>query len=82
MSIADHAALRDFWRQASGLFWQGSLSAGFLRRRVFERLVKHNLSLARLAELTPLELQSYLHESPSETRKLIKAAKVFPRDPY
>ena len=83
MSIADHSALRDFWQQAGGVFWQrGGLSAGFFRRRVFERVVNHNLSLARLGELTPLQLHSYLHECRNETCKLIKAAKVFPRDPY
>ena len=82
ISIADHAALREFWQQASGLFWKGSLSGGLLRRRFFERVVKHNLSLARLAELTPLRLFSYLRACQSDSRELIRAAQVFPRDQY
>jgi hypothetical protein len=83
MSIAEHAALRDFWQQAGGVFWQrGGLSAGLLRRRFFERVVKHNLSLARLAELTPLRLFSYLRACQSDSRELIRAAQVFPRDQY
>ena len=88
MSNEDHAALREFWQQASGLFWQqsGSLPAGFLRRGVFERLVRCNLSLSRLATCTPKKLHSYLGFSPqlpaTDVRTLIEAAKVFPRHPY
>ena len=85
MSNEEHAALREFWQQASGLFSQqsGSLSAGFLRRGVFERLVWYNLSLSRLATFTPKKLHHYLHDEPAtDVRTLIKAAKVFPRHPY
>ena len=80
----DLAALREFWQQASGLFWQqsGSLSADFLRRGVFERLVRYNLSISRLAECTPKKLQSYLDEPATDVCTLIKAAKVVPRHPY
>ena len=76
MSIEDHEALRDWWQQNGGL-----LSRCF-RNGLFENLVKHNLSLARLAELTPLRLFSYLRACQSDSRELIRAAQVFPRDQY
>jgi len=75
MSIEDHEALRDWWQQNGGL-----LSRCF-RNGVFENLVRHNLSLGRMAQLTHNELGDYLFDydlPATEARDLIKAAKVSP----
>ena len=76
MSDEDHAALRDWWQQNGGLL------ARCFRDGVFENLVRHNVSLGRMAQLTHNELRDYLYDyvdmPGTEARDLIEAAKVSP----
>ena len=69
MTMAEREALRDFSDHIGGF---SGIDFDV------EELVTVNISVTRLARLTPDKLRDYVIISPTEAGTLIKAAKVFP----